>query len=207
MGSGGARYGAGRPGWRRKCKQSLPLDIRALHRRGRLQSGASFGWRWTSDGEPCGNIGLRAGDHSLELSYTWTPGGGQPTRMRYDVQLERTRCRFGGLRSWFRCPWCGRRCVVLYGLSGDGYFGCRRCLNLAYASEAEDAISRLWRKTRKLEARLTEDGDRPKGMHWRTYHRICDQLDAVEEAKDRAFAIAAAAILRRTGMTLDDILK
>jgi hypothetical protein len=44
----------------------------------------------------------------------------------------------------------------------------------------EDAESRIWRKKRKLEAMLDEDGNKPKGLHWRTYERICDQLDNLE---------------------------
>src|SRR5215469_2758284 len=36
MGTGGSRFGSGRPGWRRKCEHLLALDVRVLARRGRL---------------------------------------------------------------------------------------------------------------------------------------------------------------------------
>jgi hypothetical protein len=42
------------------------------------------------------------------------------------------------------------------------YFGCRLCLRLAYASETESPIDRCWRQQRKIEAKLTEEGDRAR---------------------------------------------
>jgi hypothetical protein len=211
MGTGGARYGAGRPGWRRKCEHTLPLDIRRLHRKGLLRTGAVFGWRWSSDDEPRGNIGIAVSDSSACLSYIWTPGD-ERREMRYDVRIDRTPCYFGGLRSWFRCPRCSRRCAVLYGLSRrDGYFGCRRCLHLAYTSESECPLDRLWRKQRKLEARLSwlggEVPERPKWMRQRTFERILSEIDLVEEAKDLNFMASFAPLCKRLGIDPEDVVK
>jgi hypothetical protein len=204
MGTGGSRYGAGRPGWRRKCEHSLPLDIRRFRQCGRLSPVQHFGWRWTCDGEPRGNIGLSTFETHMELRYTWTPSGGEPTGRHLRVPLERVPCRFGGWRVWFQCPWCDRRCALLYGLSGDGYFACRLCLKLVYASEAEDKLGRLWRKQSKLEAKLREDGGRPKGMRARTYERYLARIDDLEEARDTEFFVSAARFLRGHGV---DVLK
>ena len=88
-------------------------------------------------------------------------------------------------------------CAVLYGRSRDGYFACRLCLRLAYMSEAEDTSGRLWRKQRKLEARLESDGGRPKWMRARTYERYLARIDAVEEARDADFFLSAARLFRR----------
>lgn len=211
MGTGGARYGAGRPGWRRRCEYSLPLDIRRLQRKGLLRSGSAFGWHWSADDEPRGNIGVAVSEASLRLSYVWTLGD-ERRELGYDVGIDRTPCHFGGSRSWFRCPRCSRRCAVLYGLSRrDGYFGCRCCLRLAYASEAESQLDRLWRKQRKLEARLNwlggEVPDRPKGMRQRTFERIVGQIDAIEEAKDGYFLARLVPLCRSLGMNPDDLLK
>jgi uncharacterized protein YjiS (DUF1127 family) len=63
------------------------------------------------------------------------------------------------------------------------------------ASTREDATSRLWRKKRKLEAMLDNEGEKPRGMHWQTYNRICDQLDNLEEELDQQFFIGAVRIL------------
>lgn len=185
----------------------MPLDIRKLHRKGRLSPGQSFGWYWSRDGEPAGNIGVFTGSKSVRLTYAWTPKGHERLDMSYDVQIDRTKCNYGGSRPWFCCPRCVRRCAVLYGIARDGRFGCRRCMRLAYLSEAEDTLGRLWRKQRKLEARLGENGERPKGMRVRTYTRICAKLDDVGQAKDRDFMIGAARLLARLGVNPDEIVE
>jgi hypothetical protein len=123
------------------------------------------------------------------------------------VALEWAPCRYGGSRAWFRCPWCPRRCAILYGLSGDGYFACRRCLRLAYASEAEDTMGRLWRKKRKLEARLIDGELKPKGMRWRTFERIHAKIDATDEALDAAWLAGCAGLFARLGMTPEDAFR
>ncbi|MBL8490535.1 MAG: hypothetical protein JNM82_07130 [Rhodocyclaceae bacterium] len=45
-------------------------------------------------------------------------------------------------------------------------------------------MGRLWRKQRKLEARVGEHWQRPKGMHRTTYERIVDRLMDIEALKD-----------------------
>jgi hypothetical protein len=212
MGRGGSRYGAGRPGWRRKCEMSLPIDIRRLHRKGLLRAGSAFGWHWSLDDEPRGNIGIAVADGGLRFSYSWTPGGAEPRNMGYTVRTDRSSCHFGGARSWFLCPRCTRRCAILYGLSRrDGYFGCRRCLRLGYSSEAESLIDRLWRKQRKLESKLNwiegDVPDRPKGMRNRTFENILNRINAVEEAKDADFFEKIERLSQACGWNLEDLLK
>lgn len=180
MGTGGWRYGAGRPGWRRKCEQLFGLDIRKLVRAGYIRPGAwargSWQWTWSHSGEPSGNVGIEASYDQVRLTYTWTPYGSKPQALDYPVRIVRTPCRYGGTRPWFQCPRCWDRRAVLYGLANDGKFGCRRCMRLAYASEAEDLTGRLWRKQQRLEARLGKNWTRPKGMHHSTRERILEQI-------------------------------
>ena len=59
-------------------------------------------------------------------------------------------------------------------------------MNLAYCSESEDRVSRLWRKQRKLEALLCdgEDYNKPPHMHWHTHERICERIERIEAQKD-----------------------
>jgi hypothetical protein len=52
-------------------------------------------------------------------------------------------------------------------------------------SEAEDLSGRLWRKEAKLERRLGPDGERPKGMHRRTFERIDAALESMAGQRDR----------------------
>ena len=51
-----------------------------------------------------------------------------------------------------------------------------------YASEAESRIDRVNRKFHKLQARLGEDGEKPKWMRWKTFDRICTQIEAADQA-------------------------
>jgi hypothetical protein len=176
----------------------LSLDVRRLSRRGLLQAGSYFSWRWTRDGEPCGGIGIHSRENSLRLAYSWTRDD-QPRNMSYDVPITRTSCCFGGSRPWFFCPRCSRRCAVLYGLARDGRFGCRVCLRLVYAIEAESPIDRCWRQQRKIEARLADDGGRPKGMRRRTFERLCAKWEAVEDRKDELFWPGFERLARRLG--------
>jgi ketosteroid isomerase-like protein len=131
MGIGGSRFGAGRPGWRRKCEQLLALDVRVLARRRRLASGMSYSWAWSRGGEPAGNISIQTASDHVRLAYTWTPHQADPRHIDYSVRLERTPCHYGGSRPWFVCPRCYSRRTVLYGTANDGRFGCRKCMRLA----------------------------------------------------------------------------
>ena len=56
------------------------------------------------------------------------------------------------------------------------------CLRLGYASEAESRIDRINWKLQKLQAKLGEDGEKPKWMRWRTFDRICEPLDVADAA-------------------------
>lgn len=204
MGRGGSRYGAGRPGWRRKCENMLSLDIRKLAREGCLTPGRVGGWHWSCDGEPAGNIGYRAEPDCVRLIYTWTPHGSEPIKFDYPVWLSRTPCHYGGTRPWFICPRCGDLRAVIYGIARDGRFGCRDCLRLGYASEAEDVIDRCWRAQRKVEAKLTGEGEKPKAMRQRTFDRLMAKWEVLEDRKDEAFVIGLASLARRLGMKPED---
>jgi len=64
-------------------------------------------------------------------------------------------------------------------------------MRLAYASEAESRIDRINWKFHKLQAKLGDDGEKPKWMRWRTFDRVCAQL----EAADQAWGVEVAARL------------
>jgi hypothetical protein len=42
----------------------------------------------------------------------------------------------------------------------------------------------FWRHT-KRPSEFREEGEKPKWMRWRTYERICDQLDAADQGLGR----------------------
>ena len=157
--------------------------MRHLKRKGYLRPG-NYSWKWTRNGEPSGSVGVTIELEKLVLNYRWTPSGGEPIEKRTSFWLRQSNCHFSGARDWLVCPWCARRCAIVYGLSGDGYFACRRCLKLGYSSESEDLMGRLWRKQHNLEAKLRDGYLKPKWMRMRTYERIWTQIDVIEERKD-----------------------
>ncbi len=163
-----------------------PLDVRQLQRAGVLESGGPSGWQWSRNGESVASIGMRADRGRLTLSYKRKSGGADWQAMDYPVRLEWTACTLGGSRVWFRCPanGCGRRVALLY-LGGAGIFPCRHCYRLAYACQREGADDRAIRRAGKIRELLGWEagianpcGDKPKGMHWRTFGRLTAEHDA-----------------------------
>jgi hypothetical protein len=174
MGRGGMRFGAGRPAYRAKAEQLRRIDVRQWAARGYLHGACSFSWSWHRGEEHTGTIGVYVhGPDALTLCYTCTLDG-----VARDV-VERlgivsTPCRYGGARQWFLCPCCARRVALLY-MRGQT-FACRHCKRVAYSSQSEDAIDRMWRKQSKIEARLDANGQRPKGMRRANYERLRDKV-------------------------------
>ena len=173
MRRGGWRWGAGRPGWRPKAEQCRRVDVRWLHRTGRL-AGAG-GIYYSIGDEPAGSISYSNTPDALLLSYTLN---GEPRLQR--VPKLRTGCNYGGWRTWLGCPHCGRRCAVLY-LTGSGFY-CRLCAQVAYQSQSEDAASRALGRLHRLEAKLGLNGERPKRTHRRTFERLIQQLEEADAA-------------------------
>ncbi len=128
------------------------LDVRYMQREGLLQARSTGSLQWSSRGEITGNIDFRAEADRVVLSYKSRERGKDWESLEYAVGLERTRCNFGGTRTWFLCPalGCGRRTAILY---GGRIFACRKCYRLAYLSQrqtrtdrASDRAERLLRK-------------------------------------------------------------
>lgn len=182
MGTGGKRFGAGRPRTRQRCEDHLSLDIRQLKAHDCLRVGVGCSWQWWRADELLGAVRIDVGSRGLALSYRTGKRDGN-----HRVEFAWAHCRFGGLRAWFACPDCRRRCAVVYGVNQYGRFSCRHCMHLAYDSEAESVRDRLTRKLLKCEARLGEEGERPKGMWRRTYERTCAGIAEVEDARLVAF--------------------
>lgn len=154
-------------------------------RDGLLCPGRIFGWAWSINGETIASIKGASGQGHVRLIYRVRSFDDGWRDMDYRVALEETPCNFGKTRQWFLCPasGCGRRVAMLY---GGSVFACRTCHRLVYASQREDVLSRMMRKSRKMEARLGWDGgfdDKPKGMHWRTYSALVDRYDRLDRAQ------------------------
>jgi hypothetical protein len=181
MAKGGMRWGAGRPGWHLIGEHCRRIDVRAWHRAGTLREGYRGSWSWHRGGEQTGSIGYSIEGACAVLRYA-ADGVGITER----VTLEETPCHFGGSRTWFRCPRCTSRVAVLY--MRGARCACRSCQRVAYASQSEDACARSWRRQARLEARLSQQWQRPKGMHNRTRTRLLEAIYACEQVREAALA-------------------
>lgn len=115
------------------------FDVRALARAGALEPGRIARVTWgnqaavtTVSAERPDQLLIR---HAVEHR-AWH--GAEITNR---VSLTTTPCNFGGRRAWFRCPGCGSRCAILYGV--DGWFRCRGCHHLAYPSTRVSRAQRV----------------------------------------------------------------
>lgn len=189
--------GVGSGNWYRFDKKTTTgetqsLDVRYLNRRGLLKPGGWFSLRWSRGGRETGSIGGSVeGTHRPErviLRYRHRSGpGGEWEDVREVVPLAWTACNFGGERPWFLCPGagCGRRVAVLY--APGRYFLCRRCCDLSYQSQREDAMYRALHKAQGIRERLGGSAnmmepfpERPKGMHFDTYMRLWQEHHKAE---------------------------
>lgn len=163
MPRGGVRCGAGRPAKRKHIESYDRIRVRDVLRaasRARLK-----GWNAGTE-EP----GVRV-EHARLVA-------------AQEIALTSTPCHYGGTRWWFLCPGCAKRVGVLV-LRGQRYV-CRHCAEVSYRSQAADAISRSWRRQRRLERRLGADPlVKPTGMHWSTFHRLRTEIQQIEAARMR----------------------
>ena len=155
------------------------IDIRWMKKQGYLRTGSFGSLSWSSRGEQTGSIGYHMEENRMILNYRRQPRGGEWEDVEQEISFDRTQCNYGGYRSWFLCPHCGRRVALLYG--AGKYFLCRNCYNLTYGCQQEGRSDRLMRKARKIRERLGASDNlmipllcapKPKNMHQKT----CDRL-------------------------------
>lgn len=163
--------------------------------RGYLRPGMSFSWAWNRGGEPTGSIGVWIkGAESLMLQYM-AGSEGERRDASQTIRLAHTPCHYGSTRPWFVCPLCQRRAGLLY--LRWGRFACRKCQRVAYTSQSCDLMDRMWRKQAKIEARLGENWQRPKGMRQRTHEALIEAISQCEERRDEACAILLTKLMAK----------
>lgn len=93
--------------------------------------GPSTAPSWTS-----ARLDIRKGVKSVPVAEFWThPIDGRQTGPVQEIALTATQPHFGGLRLWFVCPECERRCGRLYASDEDWDWQCRVCQGLVYKSQ------------------------------------------------------------------------
>ena len=180
------------------------IDVRRWKRGGFLTPGRAFSWQWSRHDEVIASINVRAELGRVILTYRHRSGGDEWKDESYPVYLTTTPCHMGGERHWFLCParGCGKRVAVIY---GGGIFACRRCYHLAYPSQREDAGDRAARRAHRIRDRMCWPGGvlegsgwgKPKGMHWRTYERLCEEHDTFEDVVNRSSIACCGPMLKK----------
>lgn len=172
-------FGSGRKFGTDCTEDCRSIDIRRWQREGYLTPGRYLDWQWLRNDEKVAAIGVKIETGQLRLIYSYRRNGGDWESLDYPVRLQTTSCNYGGERYWFTCPavGCGRRVAVLY--LGGKYFACRHCYRLTYKSQREMVDDRAARRADKIRDKLgwhrgifNLPGDKQKGMHWKTYHRL-----------------------------------
>jgi hypothetical protein len=142
-GFGSTRWG--RQSTRATTEGLLALDVRVLGRRGYFTAGpgevAEGVEIWSSRGSEVGRISVEyrgADPQIVTLEYRVRRPEEDWHTIQERVELNRTRCTFGGSRPWFVCPGCRMRRAVLFCVGG--VFRCRVCHDLAYRSTREEPI-------------------------------------------------------------------
>lgn len=177
------------------------VDIRYLKKRGFLRTGSMGTLSWIRGGEQSGNIRFITHGNSLQLIYKHKQYGEDWIDRNESIKFDWTPCNYGGSRQWLICPHCGKRVVIIYGLSSG--FLCRHCYKLPYTSQRETYLDRMMRKARKIRKRLDADNDldvpifhKPKGMHWQTFNRLVNQEKRTNGLADLAFEKRIMALTR-----------
>lgn len=190
MGKGGNRYGAGRPAHRQQAELMRRLDLREWRRHGIKPCGVLRAWRWNLGGEPHGSVGFTWTADVLRLSYSVGTGEGHWRNVSQAVTMDTQPCRYGGARSWFRCPHCGARALVLF--FRWERFACRGCQRVSYRSQSGGAADRAFGRYHAL-ASLVE-APRPKWQRLATRQRLIDRYVAASIEVDRITDRALSAL-------------
>ncbi|MBL1430685.1 MAG: hypothetical protein COA60_004100 [Robiginitomaculum sp.] len=171
----------------KKLESLMRLSITDLHRSGVLSSDTPHSITIQYFGKPIGVMKLHACPNFLSVDY---PNAIQSKAKPQHIILTRTKCNYGGFRTWFKCPDCKKKIAVLY---WQNYFKCRKCTKLHYASQYKSEWDRLCVKAKKIRRDLEGSEnmsqpfpDRPKGMHMATYF---NRLVEYEVVASKAFSM------------------
>jgi hypothetical protein len=149
------------------------LDLAWLRRQGAREPGCKGSVFWTD-----GSGDIRSVRYLLCQAGLYLTRPDSPPEASEFVPIVALPAPFGGERHWFMCPRCSRRCRIVYRAPS---FRCRTCAGAQYRSKYECPAVNLSNARWRLQAKLmTREGElsrdefppKPKGMHWRTYHRL-----------------------------------
>lgn len=201
-------FGSGAPRRTIYIDEASPLGATALMKAvGTPTAAGCGGFFRRSDGTPVGTWGLVAtASHLADLMLT-TPGddgAGAMQSFSQRVEMEAQPQPFGGLRWWFVCPRTSRRCATIYRPPGARTFASRHAWPIAYRSKSQNGAERARSQSRRIRRQLGDEGlvgdpvRRPPRMHWTTFVRITDRLNAIEEHAFDDFLPVIGRVLAKT---------
>lgn len=116
----------------------LSLDASAWRQAGILQSGVVRGgyWEWPRSL----TLGYILDTQDLTNATLWLiePTSRADVSLVTRILLDTTLTPKGGVRLWWRCPECSRRCGKLFQPRDASLFACRWCHDLAYVSTQQN---------------------------------------------------------------------
>lgn len=165
------------------------LGADSVAKSGALDEGVDAEWRWrwnTGETSEIGTLGLGR-NIGVRLKYRiLSDHCDEPMKFDTPIHVQWTPCNFGGERVWWLCPVCGTRCLKLY--FRDRRFACRKCQYICHRSQNEIARDRVQSHANKIRQKLGGQPGvemfppKPKGMHWRTYDALMDELSEADRA-------------------------
>ena len=197
-----------RPRQRACLQQGLKLDMNLLAQRGLIAFGSATGpyaIRWVnSDGQEIASGWISAdmkGDTEGWLHI-------QISKFDQRITLSASPCHYGGRKWFFFCPVMNRRASVLWLPRGAQHFASRHAWpgKVAYRSQFMTAIDRAYLGMERIKGRLIGDLDpqewhlppKPKWMRWKTYHRLVEQFERYEAARDAGALAGAIKLMKRS---------
>lgn len=141
-----------------------------------------------------------------QLILAYVPKDGEPVKQT--INLSRISNGYGGKpRTYFLCPYCGKRVQKLY--FSEQRFRCRICAYLNYYTQQVThndeewawRMERIFRKDFGIKGELIPMDmcrwipDKPKGMHWETYYKKLAKLCRAQDGYNRAFVAQAGKIM------------
>jgi len=174
MGSGSwMRYGS-----KSTVDSQHAVDIRYLKKQGLVWAGNNGTLTWSCRGEQTGAINYQVKENRIKLIYnSRTANTEEWEAVEQFVSFDYTSCHYGGKRTWLLCTECKRRVTSIY--AAGKYFLCRHCYGLNHQSQHEDYSDRQLSKAQDIRTKLGGSASlaspfpsKPKGMHWKTYHKL-----------------------------------
>jgi hypothetical protein len=196
-GTGSGRYGAGYKQGKRTVESKQAFSINMFSKPLKQTKKSSFTTHAPSDeSKVIGSITVDPNELYIHFDY-------KDIDLRVDV--DETLCNYGGVRHWFLCPACGRRCGKVY--INRYILACRKCCDLNYFSQQHTKTDCYYyhRKAEQVARKIDKDykhsgirpifPPKPKYMKWSAYQKLRNQFYDYDDKAYQVWLRGASYIL------------